>query len=171
MSNLPNYDELVAVRLELARTKDQRDALAHALKTDILKIAKVAIRQAAIDVDNQAADTIGCMGVELDDIKAENASLRAELERVTGGQVQEGFSYRSYVLLKADLADLKRQLGALKTTLSLVERENNELKSRTQHLPEFENAEIERLKKQVASLTKQKKFLLEKIEGGEGGQL
>lgn len=81
--NPNDYDEVTRLRLQLAHAETQRDAYASALKTDVLKIAKVAIYQAAIDAGKDAdADTIGCMGVELDDVKAENARLRAEVERL-----------------------------------------------------------------------------------------
>lgn len=72
MSNLPNYDELVAVRLELSRIKDQREALEKTLQSDIMKIVRSAI--------TQAADEVGCMAVELDDVKAENQKLKDRVE-------------------------------------------------------------------------------------------
>lgn len=71
MSNLPNYDELVAVRLELSRIRDQREALEKTLQSDIMKIVRSAI--------TQAADEVGCMAVELDDVKAENQKLKDQV--------------------------------------------------------------------------------------------
>jgi hypothetical protein len=79
--NPNDYDEVTRLRLQLHHAEAQRDAFAAALKTDVLKIAKVAIYQASIDAGKHAdADTIGCMGVELDDIKAENTRLKSEVE-------------------------------------------------------------------------------------------
>ena len=81
MSDLPNYDELVAVRLELSRVRDQRDALESALKSDIMKIAKSSIYQAAVDAGkDDDADALSCLCVELDDVRAENESLRYKIE-------------------------------------------------------------------------------------------
>ena len=82
--NPDDYDEVTRLRLQLHHAETQRDAFAAALKTDVKMIAKVAIYQAAIDAGKDAdADTIGCMGVELDDVKAENARLKAEVELLT----------------------------------------------------------------------------------------
>lgn len=78
-SKYPDYSEVTTLRLELNRLKDKADAFERILQTEILKVAKVAIYQASIDAGHAAdADTIGCMGVELDDLKAENARLKEE---------------------------------------------------------------------------------------------
>jgi regulator of replication initiation timing len=83
MNNLPDYTELTELRITNHQLRDRVATLEAALKTDVLKIAKVAIYQAAIDAGKASdADTIGCMGVELDDVKAENAKLKAEAERL-----------------------------------------------------------------------------------------
>lgn len=74
-----DYDEVTRLRLQLSHAEMQRDAYANALKGDVLRIAKTAIYQAAIDAGKAAdADTIGCMGVELDDLRKENARLKEE---------------------------------------------------------------------------------------------
>jgi len=80
-----HHDEIVHLRGRLNHAEMQRDRFQAALQGDVLKIAKVAIYQAAIDAGKDAdADTIGCMGVELDDLKAENAKLKDEVERLKG---------------------------------------------------------------------------------------
>ena len=83
MSNEQPHDPTITLRLELGRVTDQRDAFKAALTTEVLKVAKVAIYQAMLDADSKAADTIGCMGVEVDDLRAENARLKDEVERLT----------------------------------------------------------------------------------------
>jgi FtsZ-binding cell division protein ZapB len=80
MSNEQPHDPTITIRLELGRVTDQRDAFKAALNTELLKVAKVAIYQAMLDADSKAADTIGCMGVEVDDLRKENARLKAEVD-------------------------------------------------------------------------------------------
>jgi FtsZ-binding cell division protein ZapB len=80
MSNEQPHDPTITLRLELGRVTDQRDAFKAALNTELLKVAKVAIYQAMLDADSKAADTIGCMGVEVDDLRKENARLKAEVD-------------------------------------------------------------------------------------------
>lgn len=80
MSNEQPHDPTITLRLELGRVTDQRDAFKAALNTELLKVAKVAIYQAMLDADSKAADTIGCMGVEVDDLRKENTRLKAEVD-------------------------------------------------------------------------------------------
>lgn len=83
MSNEQPHDPTITLRLELGRVTDQRDAFKAALTTEVMKVAKVAIIQAAIDAEKSAdADMLGCMAVELDDLRNENARLKAEVERL-----------------------------------------------------------------------------------------
>ena len=84
MSNEQPHDPTITLRLELGRMTDQRDAFQAALTTEVMKVAKVAIIQAAIDAEKSSdADMLGCMGVELDDLRKENARLKAEVDRLT----------------------------------------------------------------------------------------
>jgi hypothetical protein len=75
MSDLPNYDELVAVRLELARIRDHRDALQSGLTKEIRELIRKEL--------SAQLDAVSCQLVERDDLKAENARLKAEVERLT----------------------------------------------------------------------------------------
>jgi len=109
--NPDDYDEVTRLRLQLAHTETQRDAYAAALKTDVKMIAKVAIYQAAIDAGKDAdADTIGCMGVELDDVKAENARLRADLQLE---KENEDRLVREWQKANNEVHGLKAQVAAL----------------------------------------------------------
>ena len=74
MSDLPNYDELVAVRLELARIRDHRDALQAGLTKEIRELIRKEL--------SAQLDAVGCQLVERDDLKAENARLKAELDLI-----------------------------------------------------------------------------------------
>jgi hypothetical protein len=64
--------EVTGLRLELGRERDRADALAGALHKEVVAV----IRRAVADVD-----TVGAQLVELDDVKAENARLKAEVEK------------------------------------------------------------------------------------------
>lgn len=74
MNNEQAHDPTVTLRLELGRVTDQRNAYQSALHKDVLAI----IRNAAT-----ANDEVGCLYVELDDLRKENARLKAEVERLT----------------------------------------------------------------------------------------
>jgi predicted nuclease with TOPRIM domain len=74
MSNLPNYDELVAVRLELNRVRDQRDALQAGLTKEIRDLIRAEL--------SAQLDTVGCQLVERDDLRKENARLVEQVERL-----------------------------------------------------------------------------------------
>jgi FtsZ-binding cell division protein ZapB len=108
--NPHDYDEVTRLRLQLHHVEIQRDGFAAALKTDVLKIAKVAIYQAMLDADSKAADTIGCIGVELDDVKAENARLKAEVTDLKS--TADGFK-NEVARLKSDTARLKNNTDYL----------------------------------------------------------
>jgi hypothetical protein len=87
-------------------------------------------------------------------LKAENEQLKAEFQRVYGVEIPQGFCYRNYVLLKADLSEANKQISALKLSL----------KAKTEHLPEFVNMEVERLNIQIRNLTYQRKELMKTVE-------
>jgi len=74
MSNLPNYDELVAVRLELARIRDHRDALQAGLTKEIRELIRAEL--------GGQLDSVGCQLVERDDLRKENACLVEQVERL-----------------------------------------------------------------------------------------
>jgi hypothetical protein len=74
VSDLPNYDELVAVRLELARIRDHRDALQAGLTKEIRELIRSEL--------SAQLDAVSCQLVERDDLKAENARLKAELDLI-----------------------------------------------------------------------------------------
>jgi FtsZ-binding cell division protein ZapB len=110
MSNEQPHDPTITLRLELGRITDQRDAFKAALNTELLKVAKVAIRQAAIDCDNQAADTIGCMGVEVDDLRKENALLN---ERIDNLVIKNNRRHAELELLDAKNRNLQAEVDRL----------------------------------------------------------
>jgi cell division protein FtsB len=78
MSNEQPHDPTVTLRLELGRVTDQRNAFQAALHKDVLKI----IYDATLAADAGFADTVGDLEKELDELKAENARLKAEVERI-----------------------------------------------------------------------------------------
>ena len=71
MSDLPNYDELVAVRLELARIRDHRDALQAGLTKEIRELIRSEL--------SAQLDAVSCQLVERDDLKAENELLKGQV--------------------------------------------------------------------------------------------
>lgn len=80
-SKYPDMGEVTGLRLELCRERDRANAFEKALTTELLKVAKVAILQAAIDAEKSSdADMLGCMAVELADLRAENERLKAEVD-------------------------------------------------------------------------------------------
>jgi cell division protein FtsB len=74
MSNEQPHDPTVTLRLELGRVTDQRNAFQAALHKDVLAIIRKA---------THTADIVGCLQVELDDLRADNARLKAEVDRLT----------------------------------------------------------------------------------------
>ena len=78
MNNEQAHDPTVTLRLELGRVTDQRNAYEAALRKEVLSVIRNATR-----TGGDHADTIGCMGVEVDDLRKENARLKAEVERLT----------------------------------------------------------------------------------------
>jgi chromosome segregation ATPase len=109
--NPNDYDEVTRLRLQLHHAEVQRDAFAAALKTDVLKIAKVAIYQASMDAGKSAdADAMGCMAVELDDVKAENARLEADLQME---KENEDRLVRNWQHANNEVHGLKAQVAAL----------------------------------------------------------
>ncbi len=74
MSNLPNYDELVTVRLELNRVRDQRDALQAGLTKEIRELIRAEL--------SAQLDAVSCQLVERDDLRKENARLVEQVERL-----------------------------------------------------------------------------------------
>ena len=85
MSNEQQHDPTVTLRLELGRVTDQRNAYEAALRKEVL----VVIREAIAETSRLQAevarmtDTVGCMSVEVDDLRKDNARLKAEVERLT----------------------------------------------------------------------------------------
>jgi hypothetical protein len=111
MSNEQPHDPTVTLRLELGRVTDQRNAFQAALTTEVMKVAKVAILQAAIDAEKSSdADMLGCMGVELDDLKAENALLR---ERIDNLVIKNNERHAQLELLDAKNRNLKAEVDRL----------------------------------------------------------
>ena len=141
--NPNDYDEVTRLRLQLHHAETQRDAFAAGLKTDVLKIAKVAIYQASIDAGKSAdADAMGCMAVELDDVKAENARLKDDLQME---KENEDRLVRNWQQANNEVHGLKSQVAALidnQTRLkSEVERlrfAEDFLKDENKHLREEE---------------------------------
>lgn len=82
MSNEQPHDPTITLRLELGRITDQRDAFKAAFRKEVLEVAKTAIYHAMLAADAGFADTVGDLEKELDDLKAENARLKAEVERM-----------------------------------------------------------------------------------------
>lgn len=76
MSNEQPHDPTVTLRLEMGRITDQRDAFKAAFRKEVLEVAKTAIYHAML-----AADA-GGLRKELEDLKAENARLKVEVERL-----------------------------------------------------------------------------------------
>jgi FtsZ-binding cell division protein ZapB len=110
MNNEQPHDPTITLRLELGRVTDQRDAFKAALNTELLKVAKVAIYQAMLDADSKAADTIGCMGVEVDDLRKENALLH---ERIDNLVIKNNDREAEYMKLEAENARLKAEVERL----------------------------------------------------------
>ena len=82
MSNEQPHDPTITLRLELGRITDQRDAFKNAFRKEVLEVAKTAIYNAMLAADAGFADTVGCLQVEVDDLRADNARLKAEVERL-----------------------------------------------------------------------------------------
>ena len=110
MSNEQPHDPTITLRLELGRITDQRDAFKAALNTELLKVAKVAIYQAMLDADSKAADTIGCMGVEVDDLRKENALLN---ERIDNLVIKNNERHAELELLDAKNRNLQAEVDRL----------------------------------------------------------
>jgi FtsZ-binding cell division protein ZapB len=110
MSNEQPHDPTITLRLELGRITDQRDAFKAALNTELLKVAKVAIYQAMLDADSKAADTIGCMGVEVDDLRKENALLN---ERIDNLVIKNNRRHAELELLDAKNRNLQAEVDRL----------------------------------------------------------
>ncbi|CAB4150097.1 hypothetical protein UFOVP549_50, partial [uncultured Caudovirales phage] len=87
------HDPTTTLRLELGRITDQRDAFQKAFSTEVLKVVRVAIIQATIDADEEIAllrertDNLVIKNnerhAELARLEADNARLKAEVERLT----------------------------------------------------------------------------------------
>ena len=78
MNNEQAHDPTVTLRLELGRVTDQRNAYEAALRKEVVSVIRNAMRSA----DNRSSDIVGCLGVEVDDLRKENARLKAEVERL-----------------------------------------------------------------------------------------
>lgn len=107
--------EVTGLRLELGRERDRANALAGALHKEVVAV----IRRAVAD-----ADTVGAQLVELDDIKAENALLRAEVERLETFGADATLDNRT---LEADNAFLKAEVERLTNCKSEADRLKAEL--------------------------------------------
>jgi len=89
MSNLQpeshpgDYDDITMLRLQLHQAELQRDAFEKALKADVMRIVKHAISMSMVAIERHVSDTLGCQLVERDDLRQENARLKAEVERLT----------------------------------------------------------------------------------------
>ena len=142
MSNEQPHDPTITLRLELGRVTDQRDAFKAALNTELLKVAKVAIYQAMLDADSKAADTIGCMGVEVDDLRKENTRLKAEVERLTN---QNALATPRHLIASQDIKTLREQIEELKLENSQYEEHHKYGQNVITSLRE----EVERLTKAV----------------------
>lgn len=77
-----DYDDVTRLRLQLHQAELQRDAFEKALRSDVMRIVKHAISMSMVAIDKHVADIVGCQLVERDDLRAENARLRAEVERL-----------------------------------------------------------------------------------------
>lgn len=95
MSDLPNYDELVAVRLELARIRDHRDALQAGLTKEIRELIRKEL--------SAQLDAVSCQLVERDDLKAENTRLKAEVERLRAGSFVTAVPAEEHEKLRSEL--------------------------------------------------------------------
>jgi len=84
MNNEQAHDPTVTLRLELGRVTDQRNAYEAALRKEVLSVIKEALADnTRIIAENyRMTDTIGCMSVEVDDLRKENAYLKSEVERL-----------------------------------------------------------------------------------------
>jgi len=71
------------LRLQLHQAELQRDAFEKALKADVMRIVKHAISMSMVAIERHVSDTLGCQLVERDDLRQENARLKAEVERLT----------------------------------------------------------------------------------------
>lgn len=76
-----DYDEVTRLRLRIGQLELQRDAFAATLRKEVREAVAGILRDELRRQLGQA-DTIGCQLVELDDIKAENDRLKAEVERL-----------------------------------------------------------------------------------------
>jgi hypothetical protein len=105
VSDLPNYDELVAVRLELARIRDHRDALQAGLTREIR-----ALIQAELCAQ---LDIVGCQLIERDDLRKENARLVEQVERLKAELEKKWhWASRSEIELRNKAEDEKARLRA-----------------------------------------------------------
>lgn len=111
-----------------------------------------------------ANETMQKLKEENQKLKAENQQLKDEFSRTHGVKVPEGFCYRNYVLLKSDLAEANKSISALKLSLKMSEREVMSMRSKTEHLPEFVNMEVDRLNIQIRNLTYQRKELMKTVD-------
>lgn len=117
MSDLPNYDELVAVRLELARIRDHRDALQAGLTKEIRELIRSEL--------SAQLDAVSCQLVERDDLKAENARLKADFSQMTAwGRGLESDLSRARVELMLVKAEVERlRAGSFVTAVPAEEYE------------------------------------------------
>jgi hypothetical protein len=157
MSNLQpearpgDYDDVTRLRLQLHQAELQRDAFEKALKADVMRIVKHAISMSMVAIEKHVADTLGCQLVERDDLKAENARLKAEIERLT-----ELFRKTERLMLvdgeyeavkAGTVASLKAEVERLEEGNECLDQMHEKEMARSAFLYE----QVERLTKAVAS--------------------
>jgi len=158
-----SHSEVVGLRLELARERDRANAFEAALKTDVLKIVRVAIIQATIDADNEIAR----LKSELTNCKSEADRLKAEVERSTA-QYNSIIDHQLAVIegKQAEIDRLNTELftcSCANANMNKHMNENARLKAEVERLrassfvtavpvEEYEKlkAEVERLKSELA---------------------
>jgi FtsZ-binding cell division protein ZapB len=112
MSNEQPHDPTITLRLELGRVTDQRDAYQSALRKEVLAVIKDALSDNTriIAENNRMTDTIGCMGVEVDDLRKENALLN---ERIDNLVIKNNRRHAELELLDAKNRNLQAEVNRL----------------------------------------------------------
>jgi len=106
MNNEQAHDPTVTLRLELGRVTDQRNAYEAALRKEVVSVIRNAMRS----TDNHSAGTVGCMGVEVDDLRKENARLR---ERIDNLVIKNNERHAELELLDAKNRNLQAEVDRL----------------------------------------------------------
>ena len=83
MNNEQAHDPTVTLRLELGRVTDQRNAYEAALRKEVLTVIREAQRNERMIPILLADQAVAACEAELQKFRADNARLKAEVDRLT----------------------------------------------------------------------------------------